>query len=55
MKLYLKLLMFTLMISDARIIVNEIMRESAESPMFQLLFTVSQNLSSGKLKKLFFV
>ena len=27
MKLYLKLLMFTLMISDARIIVNEIMRE----------------------------
>ena len=29
MKLYLKLLMFTLMISDARIIVNEIMRESA--------------------------
>ena len=30
MKLYLKLLMFTLMISDARIIVNEIMRESAE-------------------------
>ena len=33
MKLYLKLLMFTLMISDARIIVNEIMRESAESPM----------------------
>ena len=31
MKLYLKLLMFTLMISDARIIVNEIMRESAES------------------------
>ena len=48
MKLYLKLLMFTLMISDARIIVNEIMRESAESPMVQLLFTAGNERARKK-------
>ena len=29
--------------------------KGGRDPVFWLLFTVSQNLSSGKLKKLFFV
>ncbi len=38
MKLYLKLLMFTLMISKASAIVNEIVKESAESPKGAVMF-----------------